>query len=177
MPRLQATYVSIRQHPSAYVCIRLLVSIRQHASAYVSIRQHAYVRIREHTSELRDASPASACMSAASVSIRPAHVSMHTSAYARGDGRLACERRRRSAQRAPACKPHTSASVSIRQHTSAYVCKCPKSSSLMRSVTYGIVCTPPSGRGVRAGHSSIVTPAAHQVCQYLCSGTIVKQVN
>jgi hypothetical protein len=46
-------YVSIRQHPSAYVSIRhgssglvarlpmpAYVSIRQHTSAYVSIRQH-----------------------------------------------------------------------------------------------------------------------------------------
>ena len=104
--RVQAAYVSIRQHPSASV------SICQHPSAYVNIRhtcrcslhaargtcsanltrmttcgrrecQSAYVSIRQHTS---------------------AYVSIcqHTSAYA-------------------SIHQHTSASVSIRQLKSAYV--------------------------------------------------------
>ncbi len=76
------TYVSMRQHTSAYVSIRRTshktctpfasASIRPHTSAYVSIRQHtsAYVSIRQHTS--------------AYVSIRlhmPAYVSIRQHTY------------------------------------------------------------------------------------------------
>jgi hypothetical protein len=122
MPRLQATYVSIRLHTSAYVSM----SACQHTSAYVSMHTSGYVSI----------------------------------CYVGAARRLACERLHVS------MRQHTSAYVSIRQHTweevrdvspasagsavkycssslrlylLAPAAKCPKSSSLMRSVTYGIV--------------------------------------
>jgi hypothetical protein len=50
------SYVSIRQHTSAYAraiaADRCLLQHHLHTSAYVSIRQHtsAYVSIRQHTS-------------------------------------------------------------------------------------------------------------------------------
>jgi hypothetical protein len=143
-------------HTSAYVSIRrscetprlrapAYVSIRQHTSACVSIRQYtpAYVSIRQHTWEVRGVSPASAGGEVPKELIRQhasAYVSIrqHTSAYVGGASRLACERRRRSAQRAPAlcdpsrmesserrhpaaeCEQATPLSSRLHQHTSAY---------------------------------------------------------
>jgi hypothetical protein len=119
-------YVSIRQHTSAYV------SIRQHTSAYVSEKGHyclchtrlhisAYVSIRQHPS--------------ASVSIRQCKRPPLPLSHSPGNTESSLPTHRANAASSGQFRPppprgdtpnppphlHTSAYVSIRQHTSAYV--------------------------------------------------------
>ncbi len=118
-----SAYVSICQHTSAYVSKRHLqeLSIRQHTSAYVSIRQHtsAYVSIR-HLKELSGLETA-------------LHNHLHTLPPPlpvippRHPGPLSpvedvrAVRLGQHAHCPHLCLPHTSAYVSIRQHTAAQV--------------------------------------------------------
>jgi hypothetical protein len=129
-----SAYVSIRQHTSAYVSIRQHPSV---TSAYVSAyllgranRQHAQagMRIRQHPSA-----------TSASVSIRehPSATSAYVSAYLLGRANCnvheilcaelvhnwyAVDLGKRLQVLRRIHNLHTSAYVSIRQHTSAYVC-------------------------------------------------------
>ncbi len=150
MPHTTSAYVSIRQHTSAYAdALVNYVSIRQHTSAYASIRpvnERAdalvnYVSIRQHTSahasirpvnERADAlvnlQPSTSC--AASAGIRNATTPNATlalhAARRNGDSDEVCLRleRQQDSRRAVASikrRPYTSACVSIRPHTSAYV--------------------------------------------------------
>jgi isocitrate/isopropylmalate dehydrogenase len=108
--------VSIREHTSAYVSIRLLLECgdlllhvthhlaRQHTSAYVSIRQQtsAYASIRQHRDLLL-------------------HVTHHLAQCAHVRCCLVRLLRQHASAYVSIIRQHTSAYVSIRQHTSAYV--------------------------------------------------------
>jgi len=116
--RHTSAYVSIRQHTSAYVSIlqhkSAYVGIRQHTSAYVSIRQHTstYVSIRQHKS--------------AHVSIPALHRPLASSSLAAYPVLHLVESALQVTEAHDAAgdlrAPPRSAYVSIRQHTSAYVC-------------------------------------------------------
>jgi predicted metal-dependent hydrolase len=119
---LSRAYVSIRQHTSAYVAgdphVERLALVANLSAAYVSIRQHtsAYVSIRQHTS--------------AYVSITAVELYENVANHARREYAAAHDV-------VPLLRPllpnsvHTSAYVSIRQHTSAYVrvCRCSRCSA------------------------------------------------
>jgi hypothetical protein len=135
-----SAYVSIRQHTSAYV------SIRQHTTAYDSIRQHtsAHVSIHRPVPPARIGSEVHARLLQfrMQVSIRQhtsAYINMHARLLGTGTGlvsAMACFRsatclrqcsmqvgeRRKAAQAQRVHRPtnlhqHTSAYVSVRQHT------------------------------------------------------------
>jgi hypothetical protein len=128
-----SAYVSIRQHTSAYLCacFRLqrgeLVSICQHTSAYVSIRQHtsAYVSIPERRARHRfSRAPSNPHTRAAGVrelfhSLRLAPECRASAAlYPRSQAPV------REQHCSPTIRQHTSAYVSIRQHTSEHKLSC-----------------------------------------------------
>ncbi len=111
-----SAYASIRQHTSAYVSIpdeyetappTAYVSIRQHTSAYVSIRQHtsAYLMSTKQAPPLFD--PLISC---------PVYIMCvyNVCVY------TYIEKHKTHHPFASDPEPHTSAYVSIRQHTSAY---------------------------------------------------------
>ncbi len=127
----------IRQHTSAYV------SIRQHTSAYVSIRQHTYRVVdgceeEEEMDLIQQTESLSRSVTSAYISIQHTSASrhraclvllrQHTSAY------VSIRQHTSASSRLRAClallRLYTSA-YSIRQHTSAYVS--------MRQHTYAYV--------------------------------------
>ncbi len=72
--KINAAYVSIRQHTSAYV------SIRQHTSAYVSIRQHTSASLTQRLLNVQR-QPPSLPLSCAYVILSIPHLRAHTWPY------------------------------------------------------------------------------------------------
>ena len=120
------------------------VSIRQHTSAFVSIRQHssAYVSIRQHTSAYVSRHvdlPGSVNLTPLpplvrlQVSLRRDSQCQHTSASV---SILQHTRQHTSAYVSirVSIRQHTSAYVSVRQHTSAYTALCTRLHALLVSL-------------------------------------------
>jgi hypothetical protein len=99
MSQHTSAYVGIRRHTSAYV------GVRQHMSAYVSIRQHTFV------------SGSTRVPSRAAAATPPPHPAPSSPPLTLPSSSF--EHRRPMRRR----DVHTSAYVSIRQHTSAYLCR------------------------------------------------------